>query len=321
MARGAAFSPLFSLPRRKRQEFAPLPRGSQGPEHPAAPLLWLALCLFMALPPAARAASIQTPDAERIAAVRFDKSYCVRNGTLWGWGKNFFPDQADSSTPQPLLAGVRAVSANLLLKDDGSVWGWGSNSHGQLGIRPAKWDTHECFPLSRILDGVRRIDSAGNTHFALKRDGALWRWGFADDQGSFPGDKYFAEYSCTEKGGDRTPGKTDVMDGLQDIVLTPAAVFALKKDGTLWAWGGAGFGLPGAGKDTLTAKVPMRILSRVTAVTATRGTGMALREDGSLWAWGGNSNGQPGDGGAETRYVPVPVGFGESRATPRAVCE
>ena len=86
---------------------------------------------------------------------------------------------------------------------------------------------------------------------------------------------------------------------------------ALKKDGTMWVWGGNRLGQLGDGS-TLDKLSPI-IAGSVTnwakdKVSAGEFHTVAIRTDGSLWAWGFNQNGQLGDGTTIDRATPVRIG-------------
>ena len=81
---------------------------------------------------------------------------------------------------------------------------------------------------------------------------------------------------------------------------------ALKTDGTLWAFGGNGYGQLGDGTDT-DRNTPVQVMTGIASVSAGSGHTMALREDGTLWAFGSNVFGQLGDGTHTDRHTPVQV--------------
>jgi len=79
--------------------------------------------------------------------------------------------------------------------------------------------------------------------------------------------------------------------------VSPRCLFAIKSDGSLWAWGNNSQGQLGDGtRDHKDA--PVRIGTDTDWKTISTGAyhSLALKADGSLWAWGNNSQGQLGDG-------------------------
>lgn len=87
-----------------------------------------------------------------------------------------------------------------------------------------------------------------------------------------------------------------------------AHTLALKRDGTVWAWGKNNVGQLGDGTlGPRTAPIQIPGLSGVVAVAAGRVHSLALTKDGKVWAWGDNSSGQLGDGTTVPRQRPVPV--------------
>jgi len=83
---------------------------------------------------------------------------------------------------------------------------------------------------------------------------------------------------------------------------------ALKKDGTVWAWGDNSSGQLGNGT-TENRRIPERVsnLTEVIAIAAGQYHNLALKKDGTVWTWGANGDGQLGDGSLHMRTVPVQV--------------
>lgn len=84
--------------------------------------------------------------------------------------------------------------------------------------------------------------------------------------------------------------------------------YALKSDGTVWAWGNNGSGR--LGDNTTTSRlVPTQIstLSSIIDIASGEAHGLALKSDGTVWSWGRNNVGQLGDGTITTRKSPVQV--------------
>jgi alpha-tubulin suppressor-like RCC1 family protein len=87
-----------------------------------------------------------------------------------------------------------------------------------------------------------------------------------------------------------------------------SSTFAIKTDGSLWAWGHNGHGQLGDGTTTHKFE-PVRIKpdTRFASVSASSGHSLAIDENGGLWAWGSNEYGQLGDGTFEDKTLPVRI--------------
>jgi hypothetical protein len=82
--------------------------------------------------------------------------------------------------------------------------------------------------------------------------------------------------------------------------------FAIKSDGTLWAWGQNLKGNLGNGNQT-DLLVPTQIGTATdwSAISASFNATVALKTDGSLWAWGTNSFYQFGNGTNSNQFTPL----------------
>lgn len=87
--------------------------------------------------------------------------------------------------------------------------------------------------------------------------------------------------------------------------------FALKWDGTVWAWGQNQQGQLGNGSTWRPSPFQLSFLSNVTAIAAGYTHTVALKPDGTVWAWGWNTFGQLGDG-------QQPPAFLQSKSIPLA---
>jgi alpha-tubulin suppressor-like RCC1 family protein len=90
--------------------------------------------------------------------------------------------------------------------------------------------------------------------------------------------------------------------------------YALRANGTVWAWGENVSGQLGNGWATnysagggSALPAPVVGLAGATAIAAANETGYALRNDGTVWSWGFGSYGQLGNGGTANSTVPVQV--------------
>lgn len=103
-----------------------------------------------------------------------------------------------------------------------------------------------------------------------------------------------------------------------------ATTFAIRTDGTLWAWGSNNLGQLGDGTG-LDSKVPVRVGTGTNwkNISSADGKVFGLRTDGTLWAWGENRLNSGGLGigrGRDTKqYLPVQIGQGTPWASVTAV--
>jgi alpha-tubulin suppressor-like RCC1 family protein len=87
-----------------------------------------------------------------------------------------------------------------------------------------------------------------------------------------------------------------------------ASTIAVKRDGTIWAWGLNDHGQLGDGT-TETRLTPVRVGTEMDWASVHAGDEhtVGTRTDGTLWAWGWNDYGQLGDGSNSPQVVPEPV--------------
>ncbi len=235
------------------------------------------------------------------------------DGTVWAWGWNVYGQLGNgtnttSNTPVQVsgLSGVTAIAAGnhgLALKSDGTVWAWGDNSFGELGNGT---NTTSNTPVQVLgLSGVTAIAAGVRHSLALKSDGTIWAWG--------------ANSSGQLGNGTNTNSNTPLqVSGLSGVTAIAGAnannTYALKSDGTVWAWGDNFFGELGNGTFT-PSNTPAQVvgtgavgyLSGVTVIASGSFLGLALKSDGTVWAWGLNESGQLGNGTNTNSNTPVQV--------------
>lgn len=97
------------------------------------------------------------------------------------------------------------------------------------------------------------------------------------------------------------------------------ATVVLKSDGTVWTWGGNGFGKLGIGDTNLVrVDVPVEVhgpgntgyLNSVKAIMGGETHNVALKSDGTVWSWGMNAFGQLGNSTTNDAWSPVQTGLG-----------
>ncbi|HEX6355188.1 hypothetical protein [Actinophytocola sp.] len=239
--------------------------------------------------------------------------YALRtDGTVAAWGHNVFGqlgggwsgDWSPAPASVPGLTGVTAIDAGyyhaLALLDDGTVRSWGTMFEGGWGNGMNQSNVPVPVPG---LTGVTAIASAGFTAYALRGDGTAWSWGSNS-------------YGVLGNGSPAQAADSPVaVTGLTDVVAIAAGAenaYALRADGTVWAWGRADRGQLGTGFGCATCKsaVPVQVagLTGVTKIAGHDAGGYALRGDGTVLAWGANDQGQLGNGVfCDTCFSAAPV--------------
>jgi alpha-tubulin suppressor-like RCC1 family protein len=209
------------------------------------------------------------------------------------------------------LHNVRALGAgdgfSVALEADGSVLAWGNNQSGQLGDGNAPMDHATAAPVHGLGKGSGAIDiEVGNSQTLVRKsDGSVWAWGngTSGELGDGKNDKRSAPVQVVGLG----PGS--------DVVAIAAGGshgYALKKDGTVLAWGNNKSGQLGDGTRPTDHSTPVDVKglgagSNVIDIVAGDAFGLALRRDGSVLAWGKNKVGELGDGSTDDRSTPQVV--------------
>ncbi|MEI6714267.1 MAG: MBG domain-containing protein [Verrucomicrobiota bacterium] len=218
-----------------------------------------------------------------------------RDGSLWTWGWNNANALGHSSsgqidaTPQQVGSDLTwesvacGESFTVALKRDGTMWAWGQTPWGQQGMTQVESSKR-----------WRRV-SVGRYHvLALARDGGLYE---------------------RANGSSRQVGFDVDWD---QIAAGNGRSFALKTDGTMWAWGDNNtgtLGLPWWWSGDVFDPVQIGTDSDWVTLGASRSTAgygndytAAIKADGSLWVWGHTPQGAYGLGWNYTLAEPTRVG-------------
>ncbi len=210
--------------------------------------------------------------------------------------------------------GIAAISSGLghtlLISDNNKVWAWGQNESGQLGDAT---QTARLTPVqirnstdSDYLSNIEAVAAGNNHSLALDGDGTVWAWGdgSSGQLGNGSGNSILL------------PAKVKNFNGvgtLSDVIAIAAGngySVALKKDGTVWAWGANGKGQLGNATNT-SANLPVQVLNlaqvSMIASGANSQTTLASTSDGNVWAWGDGSLDQLGNGSLADSNVPLQV--------------
>lgn len=246
--------------------------------------------------------------ATSVASGDFHSLALRADGTIWGWGDNYYSQLGAEVGPMvstlpaqsTVLSGVKSVHAtsdsSLALRTDGTVWAWGGNRDGVLGNGTT---TPSATPVQVSgLTGVTAL-AAGRTHvLARKSDGTVWAWG---------------DNSHGQLGDGTTVNRTrpvrvmgnwfQPLTGVTAVATGRTHSLVLKSDGTVWTWGANVQGCLGNGT-TNPSLVPIKVtaMSGVTSIAAGDFFSLAIRGTRELWAWGG---GPLGDAVASSHPTPV----------------
>jgi alpha-tubulin suppressor-like RCC1 family protein len=243
------------------------------------------------------------------------------DGGVWAWGLNDFQglgnglDYGSSPVPvrvqlRPGTTAVATSTATGYALNGGQVFGWGYNGDGEIGNGTTEIQTSPQQTLLPFTDATA-VAAGYSTGYALRSDGTVWAWGA--NGGSLGNGSYGTGCDLVPVG----PGCRELtpvqVSGLTNVISIAADwdnAFAVKSDGTVWAWGWNAEGELGIGTvggpacynnptgPNCVAVAPVQVpgLTGVTKVVGGISTAYALKSDGTVWAWGWNRQGQLGIG-------------------------
>jgi alpha-tubulin suppressor-like RCC1 family protein len=236
------------------------------------------------------------------AAIKYD-------GTLWLWGENYsgelgVNDAVWHSSPLQTVCGGNnwsSVSCGAThtgaVKTDGTLWLWGENYSGQLGDNSTD---DKSSPVQTVMGGNDwKQVTCGYAHtLAVKVDGTLWVWGI-----NYRGQLGTNDTTYVSSPVQTIAGGTNWFQAHAGYTHS----VAIKKDGTLWTWGGNNNGQLGNGT-TNNSSSPAQTISNTNDwkfVSCASDNSVAIKSDGTLWIWGWNNYGQLGNNTTDAKSSPV----------------
>jgi hypothetical protein len=259
------------------------------------------------------------------------------DGKLYSWGggtSGQLGDNSSANSTTPVAVSTSGALSGKVITDmsggtgfvvactsDGGIYTWGGATNGKLGNGTTTGNVTTPAKLEGVFTGKRVVAvSAGGTFAAaLTSDGRVYTWG-NNSQGQLGdgGPVVPSTNNPTPAGvsGTGLPGGKTIAK----ITCTQSAVYALARDGTLYAWGIGGLGGLGNGT-TVSSSTPAQVdvsgvLSGKTIADIAGGNNfaLALTTEGKLYSWGTNASGQLGDGTTDQRNNPIAVDVSASSA-------
>lgn len=222
----------------------------------------------------------------------------TESGTIWASGNNDYGQlgigdfierfnyvQIESGTNWKFISSK--YYHTLAIKDDGTLWAWGRNDLGQIGDGTT---VNKNFPVQIGKENKWKYVAVGDKHsLAIADDGTLWSWG---------GNGY-TQLGNNYKGNPITiPQQIDNSKNWVYVVCGMNHSIALKKDGSIWAFGDNVSGKCGVGSHDLFVPIPTKVLDNIQSyvfVNVGNHHTYGIKEDGSLWGFGANIGGELGD--------------------------
>jgi alpha-tubulin suppressor-like RCC1 family protein len=252
----------------------------------------------------------------KISAGQFHIMSIKTDETMWSWGRNnngqlglgnttaiSSPVQVGALTNWLNVSAARYGIHTIAVKTDGTMWSWGSNAYpgGRLGLGN---NTSYSSPKQvGALTNWLSVAGGYNHSLATKTNGTLWAWGR----------NYFGNLGLGQSGNgvDRnSPVQVGALTNWSIVEAGNGVSFAIKTDGTLWAWGNNGLGRLGLA-DTERRNSPVQIGALTTWLRVSSGSyaqTAAIKTDGTLWTWGWNAYAQLGLGNTTSYSSPKQIG-------------
>ncbi|WP_027086007.1 carboxypeptidase regulatory-like domain-containing protein [Cohnella panacarvi] len=126
----------------------------------------------------------------------------------------------------------------------------------------------------------------------------------------------YGELGNGTTGGElRAPSGLPVLTDAIAVESGDSHVLAIRRDGTVWAWGSNSSGQLGISSES-PSTVPVQVpgLAGAIAVAAGNGYSLVLTDAGEVWAFGRNNSGELGEGTTMTRREPIRVAISGATA-------
>jgi alpha-tubulin suppressor-like RCC1 family protein len=261
-----------------------------------------------------------------VAAGRRTTLAIKTTGSLWAWGSNTYgllaqsQDENFTAGTSPRQIGTATdwsvnstgYASSFAIKTNGTLWAWGAGSFGRLGLSDL---VNRYSPVQVGTDtNWSKVEGGGSHTGAIKTTGTLWTWG-SGVRGALGGGNTTQRTSPVQVGANTDWSMVNCSGNATAVSFQNSnGTFAIKTNGTLWAWGNGVNGRLGLG-DISDRSSPVQVGTATDWAIVKGGAyaistvfTLAIKTTGSLWAWGNNNNGQLGLGDFNNRSTPVQVG-------------
>ena len=225
---------------------------------------------------------------------------------LWAWGNNadgrlaqnnltlysspvqVGSDEAWSSVGYSMDDGCQAAVKN------GQLFTWGFNNKGSAGHSNIQQD-HKLSSPTQVpgTNWSGWIVSAKSKTISTKTDGSLWSWGY-NGQGQLGLNQGSGDNTHSQSSPCRVGSGTDWSTESGKCCMAFNDTFAIKTDGTLWAWGMNEYGSVGQNNRTQYSSPAQIPGTNWLYVQGGNHNVLATKTDGTLWGWGLNGDGELG---------------------------
>lgn len=202
----------------------------------------------------------------------------------------------------------RTFSLTVTVIQDYRLYSWGTNGSGELGLNSQGNYARKSSPtqVGASTDWSNQVTVQSSVAAAVKDNGTLWTWGSGSTGagGALGLNDTIDRSSPTQVGTDTN---------WSSVSTGSLSTFAIKTNGTLWAWGnrGAGqnYGQLGLNSDAYRSSPTQVGASTDWSLVRTFSySTVAIKTNGTLWAWGRNSDGRLGLNDTSNKSSPTQVG-------------